>query len=142
MGDVEILSIKLVLPLPPSLNRLYRTVKRKSKTGKTYYGLRKTEEGRMYSLEVLCSAVAQDVPIEAIKQVAGMVNWKVDMQVFFPDKRRRDLDNVEKELFDSLAKVLGFDDKQIVDKHSQKLYDKENPRVEVELIAIDKKEKE
>ncbi len=94
----------------------------------------------MYKLEVLAAAAAQDVPIEAIRKVAERVNWKVDMQVFFPDKRRRDLDNVEKELFDSLAKALHFDDKQIVDKRSQKFYDKSNPRVEVELTILEKGE--
>ena len=49
------------------------------------------------------------------------------------DKRKVDADNLYKSLADGLNKIAYKDDSQIVHNECLKLYDKENPRTEVEL---------
>lgn len=44
------------------------------------------------------------------------------------DRRTVDLDNLEKCLFDGFNKIVWKDDKQIIEKHTFKKYDKKHPR--------------
>jgi len=61
--------------------------------------------------------------------------WElVRCEFYVPDRRRRDVDNLEKNLLDGLTGVIFKDDAQVVhicDKF--KKYDKQNPRTVVEL---------
>lgn len=56
---------------------------------------------------------------------------KVTMRFYRSDKRRVDLDNLEKLVADSANGVLWVDDSQIMEVTSSKHYDKDNPRTEV-----------
>lgn len=56
----------------------------------------------------------------------------VEIYLHFPDRRRRDLDNI-KALLDSMTGVLWEDDSQIVDLHIRKYVSKQNPRIEIIL---------
>ena len=58
----------------------------------------------------------------------------VCIKLFFGDLRNRDIDNYNKILLDSLTGIVWKDDKQIVKMEIEKLYDKKNPRVEIEII--------
>lgn len=55
----------------------------------------------------------------------------VEIYLHFPDKRRRDLDNI-KALLDAMTGVLWEDDSQIVDLHIRK-YVSDKPRIEIML---------
>jgi Holliday junction resolvase RusA-like endonuclease len=55
---------------------------------------------------------------------------KVQIHLFFPDNRKRDIDNI-KGLIDALTGVCWVDDSQIVDLHILKYVDKNRPRAEI-----------
>lgn len=54
----------------------------------------------------------------------------VEIYLFFPDNRKRDIDNI-KGLIDALTGVCWEDDSQIVDLHIRKYIDKDKPRAEI-----------
>jgi len=57
---------------------------------------------------------------------------KVCIDLHWPDRRKHDIDNI-KVLLDALSGIVWDDDGQIVDLHIRKHYDKEQPRVELEV---------
>jgi crossover junction endodeoxyribonuclease RusA len=94
---------EFTLPYPPSLNRAYRAV-----------------SGR-----VILSAIARDyidvIAVSTYAQGARSVNpimgrIAVCMQIFPPDRRRRDIANCEKLLCDSLTKARVWDDDSQIDR--------------------------
>ena len=52
------------------------------------------------------------------------------------DKRRVDLDNLSKAVLDALNGIIWHDDKQVTTLHITKEYDRENPRVEIKVVAL------
>jgi len=61
---------------------------------------------------------------------------KVEMQIFFSDRIKRDVDNYSKIILDSLNKVVWVDDSLIVQLCITKNYDKMNPRAELIIKKI------
>lgn len=57
---------------------------------------------------------------------------KVSVALYWDDKRKHDVDNI-KSLLDALTGIVWTDDGQIVDLHTCKFYDKDQPRVELEV---------
>jgi crossover junction endodeoxyribonuclease RusA len=55
---------------------------------------------------------------------------------FFETPHRRDLDGGLKICLDALARIIGFDDRAVVDLHLSKKIDPLRPRVEVEIETI------
>lgn len=91
--------IELVLPWPPSANQMYRHVGAKVLI---------SERGRKYRLEV-----AEVLARAGSPRLKGALS--LTLLVFPPDNRRRDMDNITKNVQDSLAKGGLFkDDSQIV----------------------------
>jgi len=91
--------IEVVLPFPPSVNHYYRRVGPRTIISR---------EGRAYR-EKVCAILAclglrtMECPLE------------VEIEVFPPDKRRRDIDNLQKSLLDALEHGGAYkDDSQIV----------------------------
>jgi len=73
---------------------------------------------------------------EARNQYKGKVmSTDCDMEIilFFKDKRRRDVDNYNKLVLDSLEGIVYEDDKQIQKLTVEKKLSVENPRIEVEI---------
>jgi crossover junction endodeoxyribonuclease RusA len=60
---------------------------------------------------------------------------RLDVRLYWPDKRRHDLDNI-KSLLDSCTGILYEDDSQINELHLYKGYDKKNPRVEIDIEEL------
>jgi len=91
----------LSLPFPPSLNHYWRTGR-----GRTYI----SEAGEAFRTEVIWLIMQARLN----KGIASRL--KVDILANMPDKRRRDLDNLPKAVFDALTHA-GFmlDDSQIDD---------------------------
>lgn len=75
----------LLLPYPPSVNHYWRTFR-----GRTLV----SKEGREYRSKIVAALGIR-------KPLQGDIAIKID--VYPPDKRRRDLDNVLKSLLDGLA---------------------------------------
>lgn len=61
---------------------------------------------------------------------------KVSIILFFQDRRARDWDNFHKLSMDALNGVVWVDDKQIIEANVRKSYDKENPRIELEISTV------
>lgn len=86
--------ITLDLPWPPSANRYWRNFK-----GVTVV----SKEARDYR-----DRIARQVSY--LYKVKKDIRLAVDMLIYPPDKRKRDIDNLIKVTLDALAKGLGFDD--------------------------------
>lgn len=83
-----------ILPFPPSVNRMWRSVNGRAILSK---------EGREYRARVLSSMWGSDYD-PFICPIA------VDITVIRPDARRRDLDNLLKGILDALQHARVFDD--------------------------------
>ena len=91
--------MRYALPMPPSLNRLYRSVGGRVLVSK---------EGRAYK-----ELVAGLLMAKRARPLSGRVRlW---IWLFPPDRRRRDLDNAQKALLDAMKGRLYQDDEQIDD---------------------------
>ena len=97
---------EITLPFPPSVNRYYRSPRSGPLAGRTMI----SEEARKYRAAV-CTMVAES---KTAGPLQGLL--RVVVEVFVPDRRKRDLDNLHKGILDSLthAGVWG-DDSQIDD---------------------------
>lgn len=106
--------------LPPSTNHLYRRTSR---------GVSMLESVRQ---------AKDDIAWEARSQFRGdplQGPLAVTLDLYWPDRRKHDVDNV-KALLDALNSVVWEDDGQIVDLHIRKHFDKADPRVELEIILV------
>jgi len=75
----------------------------------------------------------------AKKQFKGKVSediCEVNVNLFFKDKRKHDVDNFNKLILDSLQGIVYKDDNQIRRLTVEKEISTENPRVELEIIFI------
>lgn len=94
--------MKLTLPFPPTVNTYYRSPDRGALKGKHLI----SEMGRKFKKNVYASVVQQYGGIP--KPVN--VNVEVNIVLFPPDNRRRDLDNYNKALFDALTNARVWED--------------------------------
>jgi Holliday junction resolvase RusA-like endonuclease len=69
-----------------------------------------------------------------IKQVLSN-DFRVILSFYRGTRHKVDLDNLSKAILDALEGVFYVDDRQVVDLYLHKKFDKENPRVEVEIWA-------
>jgi crossover junction endodeoxyribonuclease RusA len=102
--------IRLELPYPPSVNHYY------GRNGKRTFikapGLRYREKimGALWR----CLTKGKNVSPEPLDG-----DLAVEIIIYPPDKRKRDMDNVKKALFDALQHAgLYYDDNQICDDHT------------------------
>jgi Holliday junction resolvase RusA-like endonuclease len=87
------------LPYPPSINHYWRRVGPRTLISR---------EGRRFRQRVLATLAARRV-----EPLAGPLAVEID--IFPPDRRRRDIDNVQKALLDALQQGGAYlDDSQIV----------------------------
>lgn len=91
--------MEIVLPWPPSVNTYWRH----PTTGKLAGRHLISEKGRAYR-----QAVSALIAESRLHRFSGPV--AVDIQAYPPDRRKRDIDNVLKGLFDSLTHAGVWDD--------------------------------
>jgi crossover junction endodeoxyribonuclease RusA len=58
---------------------------------------------------------------------------ELGIKLYFNDKRKRDWDNYHKLSQDALNRIVWLDDVQILKATVEKFYDKQNPRIELEI---------
>lgn len=116
--------IQLRLPYPPSVNSYWRHIKSKSGGHRTIT----SRKGRQYREDVIAATWDHRLP----EPLVGPLS--VSLWMYPPDERRRDLDNVQKPIWDALS-AAGFyeDDSQIVENHSYKREIKKNGLVIIDL---------
>jgi crossover junction endodeoxyribonuclease RusA len=117
------------LPYPPSVNHFWEAMVFK-KNGRTVRGRRRSKR----ALEFVSAALAL---LGRRKAFLGAVAVEID--VFFPDRRTRDLDNLAKGIFDAIAHagVIG-DDSQIIDLRLRNMREVvKGGRIVVRLWAVD-----
>lgn len=68
------------------------------------------------------------------KQPIRKESVKIEIEFFFSDKKRRDIDNFHKILLDSMSGIVWKDDSQIEEMRVKKFIDKDNPRIEVKVL--------
>jgi len=105
--------IVLTLPYPPSVNH-YKKVGRlaRTKTGKIYQPRVNTETTKRFYAEVWVM-IKQWMAAEGLKEPLGEEIY-MEIDLFPPDARKRDIDNPCKPLIDSIQKAgLFIDDNQI-----------------------------
>ncbi len=95
--------IEIELPYPPSVNHYWRHVGPRVLISR---------EGRTFR-NCVCSLLAQASVRSLASPLSGPLEIQID--VYPPDNRRRDLDNLQKSLLDALQHGgVYFDDSQIV----------------------------
>lgn len=111
-------AVRLTLPYPPSLNRMYRAVNGRSilsREGRAY-------RGRAHQLVQQTGYVAEgDVAVSLM---------------FYRPRRCGDLDNCLKATMDALSGVAYRDDAQVQNIIAARFEDKANPRVEVQVTPL------
>lgn len=112
----------LVLPYPPSLNRLYRTVR-----GRPIL----SREAREYR-----AAVQRQLAGIGFRATGSPVALSVAL---YRPRKSGDADNALKALLDALNGLLWADDSQIVEIHLWRRDDKARPRVELLLEEVPEK---
>lgn len=118
------------LPLPPSINQQYATVKGRrvlSRASRKY----KREAGRAIH-RLRTEGVISDALVAALRE--GFMGLFIDF--YFETPQRRDLDGGLKITQDAICDALGVNDSRVVDVHLVKRIDPLRPRIEVELEAI------
>jgi len=116
--------IKLILTgTPVSVNNIWR----KARNGRVTY---KTEKARIFE---------KTTQIEASKQYRGEILTgilKVKIELFFATKHKRDIDNYNKQILDSLTGYIWEDDSQIEKLEVIKNIGSNENKIEVEIEEI------
>jgi len=99
--------IELELPYPPSVNHYYRHVGRRTLISR---------EGRRFRDRVVAILASM-----GIRPVDGPVELRIE--VYPPDRRRRDLDNAMKAIWDSLEHGGAYHDDSQVTKVTAEMLD-------------------
>lgn len=68
------------------------------------------------------------------KPLEGKIGMVVSL--YFGNKRKNDIDNFNKLLYDALTGIVWLDDSQIYQVLTLKYYDKLNPRIELEVKEL------
>ncbi|PWK10187.1 RusA family crossover junction endodeoxyribonuclease [Tumebacillus permanentifrigoris] len=117
---------------PPSMNHVYRNVSISRRVV--------TPDGKMWKDAVqifACSAM----------QKAG---WKMtkdekvvaEVTVYWPSKRKRDVENIGKLLWDSLEGIVFDDDQWLLPRYMDFHHDKNNPRIEIVFYPLEQREEQ
>jgi crossover junction endodeoxyribonuclease RusA len=122
--------MNLTLPLPPSTNHSHHEIS--------------TKNGRRMRIPSKATKewtrFARDVAVEQCKaqEWAYVTGEKVIVRytVFWPDKRRRDCHNLMKVCLDALEGIVYDDDKWVLPRAIDFLYDKHDPRLEIEVMRF------
>lgn len=117
--------MNLTIQYPPSANSLYRSIVR----GK-FATVIISKKGRQFFADI-----AKQFADEGVKPMDGDI--EIWIEATPPDRRKRDLDNLNKAIFDCLQKGgCIFDDSQIKKMHSKFLKPEKPGMVEIRLEVI------
>jgi crossover junction endodeoxyribonuclease RusA len=124
-------TVRLTLPLPPSINAQYAVVGKRKRVLTKVASTWKKDATKVIAMLRDKSAIS---PVE--ERALGNNLLGVYMTFYFTTPMRRDLDGGLKIALDTIATSLGFDDRNVVDLHLTKQIDPLHPRLEVEIETI------
>ena len=101
-------TFKITLPPPPSVNRAYRSIVGRSKTGKPVSRVIMSAIGKEYKAEVL-----KRLMMHRFEPLTGRL--KMSIEYVPPNRIKRDLDNLFKLLLDSLESGDVFENDNQID---------------------------
>lgn len=138
---IDKLELKLILPVPVSINKLY--INQYGYNPKTRQ--RAPTGARILSKEGEKSK--KDIQDKVVEQMSGQdwdYSWTeckdnflyMDVLIYF-SRRGRDSDNIFKLLSDSLEKIVYDNDSRILPRVQKVLYDTKNPHIEVEFSPVE-----
>lgn len=116
--------LKLTLTLPPSVNHCYRNVTRNGRTARAL-----SREASDWKLQAAWYA----------KAVAKTKKWKclpvgvkvvMELYAYWPDERKRDMNNLHKLLPDALEGIIFENDQYVLIRDMDFSVDTKHPRVE------------
>lgn len=84
-------------------------------------------------------AIKEDYAWQAKSQWKGeLLSEPFGINVYFyhKTKRKQDIDNFNKLMFDAMTRVVWEDDNLVHEMHSFKRYDPASPRIEIELFEL------
>ena len=120
--------LRLVLPLPPSINHQYATVQGRrvlSRSGREFKALVAEEMEHWLDEHPLV-----DVALFQRHYLA------LTIMFYFASALRRDLDGGLKIAQDALCEALGVNDNLVIEIHLSKRVDRHCPRIEVHLMTL------
>jgi Holliday junction resolvase RusA-like endonuclease len=119
----EGMTLQFALPYPPSVNHYWRRVGARTLISR---------QGRAFR-ERVCSLLA-------LQQRKPLEGWlKVHLQFYPPDRRRRDVDNIQKPVLDALQHAgLYHDDFQIVSLLTDRLEPRDGGQLQVTITPVTK----
>lgn len=122
--------MRVVLPLPPSVNNQYATVGNRRVLSKEAARFKRAVK-RLLLARPGATALSDGEHEQLKSSYLGLY-----LDFYFETPFKRDLDGGLKIAQDALCEALGLDDRRVVDIHLVKRIDPLRPRVEVELEAI------
>lgn len=124
---MKVRTVQITLPYPPSVNTYWRSIR----TGKLAGRVLVSEKGREYQ-----AAVGKAVKRAKLGKPLT-TRLAVDVLVYPPDRRARDLDNVLKALLDSCQKAAVFvNDSQIDTLLIERRWPVPDGRVELRISEV------
>lgn len=128
------MKIKLTLPIPPSVNHCYRNIP-------TTRGMKNrvlTTEASNWKLTAAWIAKAE-INAHGWKMPGADEKVVLELYAYWPDHRRRDMNNCHKLLCDALESWLYLDDKMVLVRDMDFDIDRKNPRIEVYVYPKEEK---
>ena len=118
----------ITLPLPPSTNNLYATVR-----GRRVLSAKATQYKRDVGMIILQSSHRLRLHE---RRYSDQDPFRLTAHIYFKTPRKRDLDGAIKILQDAIFEALGRDDRCVDELHIYRCIDKEQPRAVVSVEAI------
>lgn len=125
------LTLRLTLPLPPSINEQYATVNGRRVSTLVARRFKQRVQQKVHELERTNQLTAE------MREQLGAGYLALLLLFYFETPLKRDLDGGLKISQDALCSALGLNDNRMVSLHLLKYIDPLRPRLEVELEALE-----
>lgn len=124
--------LSLTIPgVAPSVNHMYVNAYR---NGRRMRVLSADAETWSYAVSMLAKKEVRDTGWAMAKKGEKVV---AEVKVYWPDRKRRDVENVGKLLWDSLQGIVYEDDSWILPRYMDFVVDRENPRIEIKCYRLE-----
>ncbi len=123
-------AIRLILPIPPSVNHQYATV-----NGRRLLSAKGRAFKALVGQQTLVT-LAQSAHRATLTRALHHADLALSIHFFFASPLRRDTDGGLKIAQDALCEALGVNDNRVVETHLYKHQDRDQPRMEIRLSVI------